>query len=152
MRWLQGDPELATAFAKQALIKEEYLLVCDVYEEAVAYWDSEAELNPGGLLKAMVELRSHYATARTRLGFTRSARNILEPLADNPNLGRIEQAGILLQIGDIVREESQFVEFGDIPGAFFESMRDEDNIFTHPPRSVIPGVPGSCGSYFAVHP
>jgi class 3 adenylate cyclase len=106
LRWLQGDLGLVTAFAKQALLQEEYLLVCDVFEEGIAYWNKEAEKNPNELLRDMVELRSHYATARTRLGFTRSARNILEPLAENPNLGRKEQAKILLQIGDIVREES----------------------------------------------
>jgi class 3 adenylate cyclase/tetratricopeptide (TPR) repeat protein len=106
LQWLQRDLELVTAFTKQALAKEEYLLVCDVYEEAISYWNKEAEKHPGGLLKEIVALRSHCATAKTRLGFTRSARNILEPLADNLNLGRKEQAKILLQIGDIVREES----------------------------------------------
>jgi class 3 adenylate cyclase/tetratricopeptide (TPR) repeat protein len=105
LRWLQHNLKLVGAFTKQALEKEEYLLVCDVFEEALAYWN-EAEKDPNRLLRDMVELRCCYATAKTRLGFTRSARSILEPFSESAHLGPEEQARILLQIGDIVREES----------------------------------------------
>lgn len=106
LEWLQSDLETVTAFTEQALAKQEYLLVCDTYEEAMAYWSKEAQRTQAGWLKQMAKLASHCAEAKTRLGFTRSARSILEPLANNPNMGRREQARILLQMGDIVREES----------------------------------------------
>ena len=106
LRWLQGDLGVVTAFTQQALLKEEYLLVCDACEEAIAYWSGQAKERQDAHLKEIVILRSHYAAARTRLGFTRAARNILEPLAGDPHLSREEQAGVLLQIADIVREES----------------------------------------------
>jgi class 3 adenylate cyclase len=106
LRWVQGDLSLVTAFTEQVLLKEEYLLLCDVYDESVQYWKKEVEANPGELIKEMTRLSSHYATARTRLGFTREARQVLEPLVENRFLSRKERARILLQIGDIVREES----------------------------------------------
>jgi class 3 adenylate cyclase len=106
LEWLQNDLETVTAFTERALSKQEYLLVCDTYEEAKVYWSKETRSNDGGWLKQMARLASHCAEAKTRLGFTRSARSILEPLSNNPNLGRREQARIRLQMGDIVREES----------------------------------------------
>jgi class 3 adenylate cyclase len=107
VNWLQSDLGTVIAFVKQALAKQEYLLVCDVYEEAKTYWDDDARRSDGGpQLRQMVALASCCATAKTRLGLTRSARNILEPFAHDPNLGPLEQAEVLLQIGDIVREES----------------------------------------------
>jgi class 3 adenylate cyclase len=108
LRWLQGDPGVVTAFTQQALLKEEYLLVCDACGEAITYWSGQAKESQDANLKGIILLRSHYAAARTRLGFTRSARNILEPLAGNPRLSREEQAQVLLQIADIVREESHY--------------------------------------------
>jgi class 3 adenylate cyclase len=100
--WVQNDLAIVTAFTQQALKKEEFLLVCDAYREAIAYWQKQPEINPSDLLK----LYSHYATAKTRLGFTRDARQGLEPLADNPKMSRREKARIKLQLGDILREES----------------------------------------------
>jgi class 3 adenylate cyclase len=107
VNWLQNDLGTVIAFMKQALAKQEYLLVCDVYEEAKAFWDDEARRSDAGQqLRQMVALASCCAMAKTRLGLTRSARNILEPFAHHPNLGPLEQSDVLLQIGDIVREES----------------------------------------------
>ncbi len=105
--WLQNDLGTVVAFMQQALAKQEYLLVCDVYEEAKAFWDDEARRNEGGdWLKHRVALAKCCALAQTRLGLTRSARNILEPFAHHPGLEPQEQAEVLLQIGDIAREES----------------------------------------------
>lgn len=106
LEWLQDDLETVTTFTERALSKQEYLLVCDAYEEARTYWSHETRRNRPGWLKHMAKLSSHCAEAKTRLGFARSAQNILEPLANNPNLGRKEQAGILMQVGNIIREES----------------------------------------------
>jgi class 3 adenylate cyclase len=107
VNWLQHDLGTVIAFMKQALARQEYLLVCDVYEEAKAFWDDEARrCDAGPHLRQMVALASCCALAKTRLGLTRFARNILEPFAHHPNLGPLEQSEVLLQIGDIVREES----------------------------------------------
>jgi class 3 adenylate cyclase len=103
--WLQNDLGTVIAFMKQAVAKQEYLLVCDVYEEAKAFWDAEPQRGRRPV-RQMVALASCCALAKTRLGLTRSARNILEPFAHHPDLGPLEQAEVLLQIGDIVREES----------------------------------------------
>ena len=105
--WLQDDLETVIAFMKQALAKQEYLLVCDVYEEAKTFWDGDAQRKEDGIHhRRLLALASCCATAKTRLGLTRAARNLLEPFAQNPNLYAKEQAEVLLQIGDIVREDS----------------------------------------------
>jgi class 3 adenylate cyclase len=102
IRWLQSDLGLVTEFIKQALKKEEFLLVCDAYGEAMSFWKTQDEADLGELLK----LHSCYAAAKTRLGFTRDARMALEPLLDEQKFSRKEKARILLQMGDILREES----------------------------------------------
>ena len=101
--WLQSDLATVTEFTGQALKKEEFLLVCDVYHEALAYWQKRQDVQAGD----MVKLRCHYATAQARLGFAREARHRLEALVANADIGRRDRARILLQLGDIVREESQ---------------------------------------------
>ena len=106
LEWMQTDLEIVTAFTKQALARQEYMLVCDAYDEAKNYWDKESRRQQAGWLKQMSLLASHCAEAKKRLGFTRSANSILEPLARHPNLGRREQARLLLQMGEIVREEA----------------------------------------------
>ena len=106
LEWLQDDLETVTAFTEQALSRQEYMLVCDVYDEAKTYWAQGTRPNTPGWIKQMAKLANHCATAKTRLGFTRSARNILEPIARNPNLGRRERARLLVELGEIVREES----------------------------------------------
>lgn len=107
VRWLQTDLGTVAAFMQQALAKQEYLLVCDVYDEAKAFWDDDAQRKDGGeWLKHRVILAKCCAMAQTRLGLTRSARNILEPYAHHPGLEPQERAAVLLQIGDIAREES----------------------------------------------
>jgi len=99
LEWLQSDLETVTLFTAQALSRQEYLLVCDTYEEAKVYWENEARRKEEGWLKPLARLASHCAEAKTRLGLTRSARSILEPFANNPNLGRREQAYLLLPKG-----------------------------------------------------
>jgi len=98
--------DIVTAFTGHALAKQEYLLVCDVYDEAKSYWGQDTRKSQPGWVKQMATLASHCASAKTRIGFTRSARNILEPYAHNSNLEHREKARILLQMGDILREES----------------------------------------------
>jgi class 3 adenylate cyclase/tetratricopeptide (TPR) repeat protein len=99
--WLQSDVSTVTAFMDQALEKEEFLLVCDAYHEALAYWSQIVP--PSDLVK----LHCHYATAQTRLGFARDVRYWLEPLVADADIGRRDRARILLQLGDIMREQAQ---------------------------------------------
>ncbi len=103
--WLQGDITLARLFTKRALEKEEYLLVCDAASEILRL---EPALKEDGRTE-LVRVRMDYAAALTRLGFTRAARGELEPCvspAFQPILGRKLKADILMQLGDILREES----------------------------------------------
>ena len=103
--WLQEDVSLARRFTAQALEKEEFLLVCDAAEEALRLWpetrpDQRAEL---------VAVRMDYAAALTRLGCTLKARGLLEPCVGEDfemPPGRRRKADILMQLGDILREES----------------------------------------------
>jgi class 3 adenylate cyclase len=101
-RWLQSNISTATGFLEKALRQEEFLLVCDAYREAIAFWQKQENVDTA----KMVKLHSNYATALTRLGFTRAALKGLKPHTDDPNLGSREQAEVLLQLGDILREES----------------------------------------------
>ncbi len=102
LRWYKDYISLLTALTGQALKKEEFLLVSDAYSESMICWRQNKSINPRDLLT----LHSHYATAKTRLGFTRLARQSLEPLVSLKQINRKERAKILLQLGDIVREES----------------------------------------------
>lgn len=103
--WLRGDISLPYYFTKRALEKEEFLLVCDAAREALRLWNESDEQGRIHLAK----VRMNYAAALTRLGFTRDARKQLEPcIQDNfrPALGIRLKGDILLQLGDILREEA----------------------------------------------
>lgn len=103
--WLQSNVSAARLFTGRALEKEEFLLVCDAAREALRLWPGANEDERTEL----VRVRMNYAAALTRLGFTRAARSELEPCVSEdfrPKLGRRLKADILLQLGNILREES----------------------------------------------
>ena len=103
--WLKEDISLARLFTRQALAKEEFLLVWDAAREILRLWPA-ANMNER---LELVRVRMDYAAALTRLAFTRDARREIEPCLDpgfQPKLGRKLKADILLQLGDILREES----------------------------------------------
>jgi class 3 adenylate cyclase len=103
--WLRSDISLIYHFTKRALEKEEFLLVCDAAREALRLWD---ELGEDGRIH-LVKVRMNYAAALTRLGFTRDARRQLEPCIQDhfrPILENELKGDILLQLGEILREES----------------------------------------------
>lgn len=103
--WLQADISLARSFIKHALKKEEFLLACDAAEETLRLTPSTNREASG----VLVDVRMDYATALTRLGCTQKARGWLEPCLHEHSglpLGRKRKVDILLQIGDILREES----------------------------------------------
>ena len=105
LAWMQGDISLVRRFTESALKKEELLLVCDASREALRLWPSANEDERTEL----VRMRMIYARALMCLGFTRDARQELEPCVSDafqPKLGRTLKADILLQLGHIVREES----------------------------------------------
>ncbi len=105
VQWIADDLDVARLFAKRALDLEEYLLVCDVAVEALHHWDKADEEGKA----ALVKLRMHYADALTRLGRTRDARAQLDECAQDDfplQLGRGLKLEILLQLGDILREEA----------------------------------------------
>jgi class 3 adenylate cyclase/tetratricopeptide (TPR) repeat protein len=103
--WLRSNISLSYDFTKRALEKEEYLLVCDAAREALRLWhelDESARIN-------LVKVRMNYAAALTRLGFTREARKQLSPCIQDdfrPLLENGLKGDILLQLGDILREEA----------------------------------------------
>jgi class 3 adenylate cyclase/tetratricopeptide (TPR) repeat protein len=102
--WLQDDAALARLFTDRGLEKEEFLLVCDAAREALDYWTGN-----GADRLELISIRMNYAAALTRLGSTRTARAELELCLrddDHPRLARQVKANILMQIGDILREES----------------------------------------------
>jgi hypothetical protein len=103
--WIGEDLDLARLFAERALALEEYLLVCDVANEAAQHWETPDPARR----TALVKLRLHYADALTRLGRTRDARAQLDECVQDgfqPALGRGLKLDLLLKIGDILREES----------------------------------------------
>jgi len=100
--WLQADPALAAAFLISALKNEEYLLVCDAFREATAFWNRGQDADAVQL----ASLCSSYASARTRLGQTGDAMRRLEPWSRDTRLSQTERGEILLQLGDILREEA----------------------------------------------
>ena len=103
--WLRSDSSLLYHFTKRSLEKEEFLLVCDAAREALRLWDESDEYGRINL----VQVRMNYAAALTHLGFTRDARKQLEPCIQEhfrPVLAKELRGDILLQLGDILREES----------------------------------------------
>jgi class 3 adenylate cyclase/tetratricopeptide (TPR) repeat protein len=104
--WLQ-NPSLARLFTAKALEKEEFLLICDAAREALGSWQVANDNERIDLIR----IRMDYAEALMRLGFTRRARNELEPFVVNdfhPALTRDLKVDILLQLGCILLEESHY--------------------------------------------
>ncbi len=111
--WVEEDLETARLFAQRALEMEEYLLVSDVAQEALKLWP-EAD---AGERTTLIKMRMHYAVALTRLGQTRAARAQLdECVADDfqPQLSPGLKLDLLLQLGNILREESQYAAAREI--------------------------------------
>ena len=105
--WLQDGLAVAVEFAASALQKEEFLLVCDCAREALRLWSDPAAAPLDR--DRLVRLRMHYAAALDRLGYSSDARRQLEPCvaADfQPPLAAALRADVLLQIGNILRDES----------------------------------------------
>ncbi len=103
--WMQNDARLVSRFTRCALEKEEFLLVCDCAREALRLWDHVEEEDR----LELVRVRMNYALALARLGYTQRARLELEPCVDDsfrPRLGRRQKTEILLQLGNILRQES----------------------------------------------
>jgi len=104
--WFQ-NPSLARIFTAKALQKEEFLLVCDAAREALRLWQ---EANDNERID-LIRISMDYAEALMRLGFTRDARNQLEPFVANdfhPALTTDLKVDILLQLGCILLEESHY--------------------------------------------
>lgn len=104
--WIQASVELALNFMEKALEHEEFLLVCDVAREALRHWKGANPEDGAGLVK----VRMNYARALTRLGYTEKARDELEPCAGEEfrrQLSKQQRVDIFLQLGEIMREESQ---------------------------------------------
>lgn len=105
--WIRNDLHLVARFTRCALEKEEFLLVCDCAQEALRLWD-RADDNDR---LELVRVRMNYALALARLGYTRRARAELEPSVDDGfplRLPRRLQTEILLQLGNILRQESRY--------------------------------------------
>jgi class 3 adenylate cyclase/tetratricopeptide (TPR) repeat protein len=97
--WIQTDSGLASRFIRQALDRQEFLLVCDAAREILRYW--EGEVNSLELLG----VRMHFASALTRLGYTQNASRELDScLRSAP--GRRLRAEIFRQLGGVQREEA----------------------------------------------
>ncbi len=105
--WLQDNVRLARRFTTSALRQEEFLLVCDAASEILRLWDDVSEQDR----LELVRVRMDYAAALTRLGATRAARRELEQcIGDSflPRLGAELKADVLIQLGNVLREESHF--------------------------------------------
>ncbi len=105
--WMQNDAQLVARFTRCALEREEFLLVCDCAREALRLWDKTEDNDR----EQLVRVRMNYALALARLGYTRRARLELEPCADDnfrPKLRRSLKTEILLQLGNILRQESRY--------------------------------------------
>src|SRR5262245_4648593 len=76
--WIQESLILARLFTMRALEREEFLLVCDAAREVFRHWTEALPENATNL----VHVRLNYATALTQLGFTRAAREALQPYTD----------------------------------------------------------------------
>ena len=105
--WIRNDLHLVSRFTRCALEKEEFLLVCDCAREALRLWD---RVEDNDRLE-LVRVRMNYALALARLGYTRRARLELEPCVDDDfrlRLPRRLKTEILLQLGNILRQESRY--------------------------------------------
>jgi len=100
--WLKQDLSLAVSFVRCALKREEYLLVSDAAREALPYWHSRDQVNPGHLS----ELAAGFARAKSRTGQTAEALRSLEPWSRDSRLDVAQRSAILIQLGDILSEEA----------------------------------------------
>ena len=103
--WLQDNLRVALQFTLRALKQEEFLLVADAAREILRHWDNDIDEKKHELVK----VRMNLAAALTRLGYTRDARRVLEPMVRDDfrtKLSESRKAEILLLLGNIVREES----------------------------------------------
>lgn len=102
--WVQENVALARLFTARALEKEEFLLVCDASRELLHLRaDDDAQR------MELVRVRMNYATALSRLGYSRDAADEIKPyVADDfqPKLGRKLKVDLLLHLGNILRDES----------------------------------------------
>jgi class 3 adenylate cyclase len=92
---------LASRFIRRALDEQEFLLVCDAAREILRHWRQEGEADSHEL----VRVRMDFATALTRLGYTRNASRELEGCLQSAP-GRRLRAEILCQLGGVQREEA----------------------------------------------
>jgi len=99
--WLQ-DISIGRLFTKHAVEQEEFLLAMDAAQEILRLPPANAKD-----VSERLRVRMDYAAALTRMGNTSQAREELEPcLSDAKSQGRNLRVDILLQLGDIAREES----------------------------------------------
>jgi class 3 adenylate cyclase len=104
--WLQSDLAVVTDFAEQALRLEEYLLVRELYAEAIPYWQHQDADSPSDFYKNIIKLQMQYARAQLRLGFFDDARTVLEPRLADRQWTRRQRARMLLLLGHIWREQA----------------------------------------------
>ncbi len=102
--WMHHDPSLILRFTSHALEAEEFLLVCDVAQEAA--W-LEASL-PSSRIE-FAQVRMNFARALIQMGRTRDARNQISPCVEENGSWMLEQklrAQIFEVMADSLREES----------------------------------------------
>jgi class 3 adenylate cyclase/tetratricopeptide (TPR) repeat protein len=103
--WIQEDLEMGSAFVRHALAAQEFLLVCDASREILGYWERRGADSPD-----IIRIRTQLASALTRLGYMEEASRELERCLHpdfRPAPGRATKAAILLQLGDVRREEAR---------------------------------------------
>jgi class 3 adenylate cyclase/tetratricopeptide (TPR) repeat protein len=99
--WIQEDLRLASHFSRQSFEAEDFQLVCDAAREILRYWDQEGKASS----REFVGIRTHFASALTRLGYLQEARHELAAcLRSSPGTGR--KAEIFRLLGDVEREEA----------------------------------------------
>ena len=99
--WIQADSGLASRFIRQALDRQEFLLVCDAAREILRHWGQQGEANSIELLR----VRMHFASALTRLGYTQEASCELDKCLRSAPGARL-RAEIFRQLGEVQREEA----------------------------------------------
>lgn len=99
--WLDDYP-LAERFIAATIGREEFMLVLEAAREILGAPAGGAE---DGRTQRL-HVRMNYARALTRLGFTKEARRELELcMAPGFQLARARKAGILIELGLVMREE-----------------------------------------------
>jgi class 3 adenylate cyclase len=100
--WPFRDIHLVLSFMRFALAQKEYLLVSDVYREVGSHWQKQPNIEPVNLS----EMSKAVAGAKSRIGQSTAAFRSLEPWSHNDRLDAGQQAQILLQMGNILNDES----------------------------------------------